>query len=107
MGHAIGNSGSRIVVSLVHALQPGQYGVAGICNGVSPNLTFISRTKLIIDSAFTHRAELLLLWLSKSCEHALCDIFVRDRIELIYVTELKRNVIVDNTTTKGLHLRFE
>jgi len=33
LGHAIGNSGSRIVVSLVHALQPGQYGVAGICNG--------------------------------------------------------------------------
>ena len=39
LGHAIGNSGSRIVVSLVHALQPGQYGVAGICNGVSPYLT--------------------------------------------------------------------
>jgi len=33
LGHAIGNSGSRIVVSLVHALQPGQYGAAGICNG--------------------------------------------------------------------------
>lgn len=35
LGHAIGNSGSRIVVSLVHALKPGQYGAAGICNGVS------------------------------------------------------------------------
>jgi len=33
LGHAIGNSGSRIVVSLVHALKPGQYGAAGICNG--------------------------------------------------------------------------
>ncbi|THH00409.1 hypothetical protein EW026_g2111 [Hermanssonia centrifuga] len=33
LGHAIGNSGSRIIVSLVHALQPGQYGAAGICNG--------------------------------------------------------------------------
>ncbi len=34
LGHAIGNSGSRIIVSLIHALQPGQYGAAGICNGV-------------------------------------------------------------------------
>ncbi|KAF8627171.1 hypothetical protein AX15_004490 [Amanita polypyramis BW_CC] len=33
LGHAIGNSGARIVVSLVHALKPGQYGVAGVCNG--------------------------------------------------------------------------
>lgn len=37
LGHAIGNSGSRIVVTLVHALKPGQYGVAGVCNGVRPN----------------------------------------------------------------------
>ncbi|KAG9054069.1 erg10, acetyl-CoA C-acetyltransferase [Serendipita sp. 407] len=34
LGHAIGNSGSRIVVSLVHALKPGEYGAAGVCNGV-------------------------------------------------------------------------
>lgn len=33
LGHAIGNSGSRIVVSLIHALKEGQYGAAGICNG--------------------------------------------------------------------------
>lgn len=33
LGHAIGNSGARIIVSLVHALQSGQYGAAGICNG--------------------------------------------------------------------------
>ncbi|KAK9479952.1 putative acetoacetyl-CoA thiolase [Lipomyces japonicus] len=33
LGHAIGSSGSRIVVSLAHALQPGQYGLAAICNG--------------------------------------------------------------------------
>ncbi|GJE84702.1 acetyl-CoA acetyltransferase [Phanerochaete sordida] len=33
LGHAIGNSGSRIIVSLIHALQSGQYGAAGICNG--------------------------------------------------------------------------
>ncbi|KZV81435.1 thiolase [Exidia glandulosa HHB12029] len=33
LGHALGNSGSRIVVSLVHALESGEYGVAGICNG--------------------------------------------------------------------------
>ena len=34
LGHAIGNSGSRIVVSLVHGLKSGEYGAAGICNGV-------------------------------------------------------------------------
>jgi len=33
LGHAIGNSGSRIIVSLVHALKSGEYGAAGICNG--------------------------------------------------------------------------
>ncbi|KAL1740518.1 Thiolase, N-terminal domain-containing protein [Schizophyllum fasciatum] len=33
LGHAIGNSGARIIVSLIHALQSGQYGAAGICNG--------------------------------------------------------------------------
>jgi len=33
LGHAIGNSGSRIVVSLVHALKSGEYGAVGICNG--------------------------------------------------------------------------
>ncbi|KAG6900917.1 hypothetical protein C0993_004354 [Termitomyces sp. T159_Od127] len=35
LGHAIGNSGSRIIVSLVHALKTGEYGAAGICNGLS------------------------------------------------------------------------
>lgn len=34
LGHAIGNSGARIIVSLIYALQSGQYGAAGICNGV-------------------------------------------------------------------------
>jgi len=33
LGHAIGNSGSRIIVTLIHALKEGQYGAAGVCNG--------------------------------------------------------------------------
>jgi len=33
LGHAIGSSGSRIVVSLIHSLKAGEYGAAGICNG--------------------------------------------------------------------------
>ncbi|ODV91835.1 hypothetical protein CANCADRAFT_76352 [Tortispora caseinolytica NRRL Y-17796] len=33
LGHPIGSSGSRIVVTLLHALKEGQYGVAAICNG--------------------------------------------------------------------------
>ncbi|KAI6196640.1 Acetyl-CoA acetyltransferase A, mitochondrial [Aphelenchoides besseyi] len=33
LGHPIGMSGARIVVSLVHQLKPGEYGVGAICNG--------------------------------------------------------------------------
>uniref|UniRef100_A0A6M2DHZ9 Putative 3-oxoacyl coa thiolase n=1 Tax=Xenopsylla cheopis TaxID=163159 RepID=A0A6M2DHZ9_XENCH len=33
LGHPIGMSGNRIVVHLAHALKPGEFGVAGICNG--------------------------------------------------------------------------
>lgn len=33
LGHPIGSSGSRIVITLAYALKPGQYGVAGVCNG--------------------------------------------------------------------------
>ncbi|KAK7470733.1 hypothetical protein VKT23_002154 [Stygiomarasmius scandens] len=33
LGHAIGSSGARILVSLIHALKSGQYGCAGVCNG--------------------------------------------------------------------------
>ena len=33
LGHALGSSGSRILVTLLHALKLGEYGVAAICNG--------------------------------------------------------------------------
>ncbi|TPX08485.1 uncharacterized protein E0L32_010102 [Thyridium curvatum] len=33
LGHALGSSGSRILVTLLHNLKPGEYGVAAICNG--------------------------------------------------------------------------
>jgi len=33
LGHPIGCSGARIVVSLVHQLKHGEFGVAAICNG--------------------------------------------------------------------------
>ena len=33
LGHPVGMSGARITAHLVHRLQPGQYGCAGICNG--------------------------------------------------------------------------
>ncbi|KAJ3339993.1 erg10, acetyl-CoA C-acetyltransferase [Gonapodya sp. JEL0774] len=33
LGHPIGNSGSRIVVSLINLLKSGELGVASICNG--------------------------------------------------------------------------
>jgi len=33
LGHPIGMSGARIITHLTHRLMPGQYGLAGICNG--------------------------------------------------------------------------
>ena len=33
LGHPLGASGARIIVTLAHALEPGQYGVAAVCNG--------------------------------------------------------------------------
>ena len=33
LGHALGSSGSRILTTLLHQLQVGEYGVATICNG--------------------------------------------------------------------------
>lgn len=35
LGHPLGNSGSRIIVTLIHVLKQNKakYGVAGICNG--------------------------------------------------------------------------
>lgn len=33
LGHPIGSSGCRIVVTLAHALKEGEIGVAGVCNG--------------------------------------------------------------------------
>jgi acetyl-CoA C-acetyltransferase len=33
LGHALGSSGSRILTTLLHQLQAGEYGVAAICNG--------------------------------------------------------------------------
>lgn len=33
LGHPIGSSGSRILVSLIHNLKQGEYGCAAICNG--------------------------------------------------------------------------
>ena len=33
LGHALGSSGSRILVTLLHQLKVGEYGCAAICNG--------------------------------------------------------------------------
>lgn len=33
LGHPIGSSGSRIIVSLIHSLKKGEYGCAAVCNG--------------------------------------------------------------------------
>lgn len=33
LGHPLGSSGSRIITTLLHQLEKGEYGVAAICNG--------------------------------------------------------------------------
>lgn len=33
LGHALGSSGSRILTTLAHQLQVGEYGIAAVCNG--------------------------------------------------------------------------
>jgi len=33
LGHPIGSSGARLIVTLTHALDKGQLGCAAICNG--------------------------------------------------------------------------
>lgn len=33
LGHALGSSGTRILTTLLHQLEIGEYGVAAICNG--------------------------------------------------------------------------
>jgi len=33
LGHALGSSGSRIIVTMLHQLKKGEYGCAAICNG--------------------------------------------------------------------------
>jgi acetyl-CoA acetyltransferase len=48
LGHPIGSSGCRIVVTLVHSLKPGEYGLAGVCNGVSSYLSFLLCTTYYI-----------------------------------------------------------
>lgn len=46
LGHALGSSGSRIIVTLVHLLQPGEYGVAGVCNvRLSPSLLALPHSR--------------------------------------------------------------
>lgn len=33
LGHPIGSSGSRILVTLTHLLKSGEFGAASVCNG--------------------------------------------------------------------------
>lgn len=63
LGHAIGNSGCRIVVTLIHALKEGQYGAAGICNGVGASYlrSHVLTQRLLI------RVEPHLLWSFNAC----------------------------------------
>lgn len=71
LGHAIGSSGSRIIVSLVHALKSGEYGAAGVCNGVR-STTVISHT---LTYPFFIRVVLLRPLLSKNCNFRSSSVY--------------------------------
>lgn len=72
LGHAIGNSGSRIIVSLIHALKSGQYGAAGICNGVCFLLSCtLQKYSLLFYRAVRHQH--LLFRNCKSLEFLSCN----------------------------------
>jgi len=63
-------SGCRIVNHLVHALNPGEYGVAGICNG-GGGASVIVIQKLNSDVAKVNRPPTLTLYTKYPCP--LCD----------------------------------
>jgi hypothetical protein len=90
LGHAIGSSGARIVVSLVHALKSGEYGAAGICNGVSNlqfqvlcNLRKLSRVGQLQPSSFRNYSRIGLLVYGLSYERSyhtlICTLFFLSR----------------------------
>ena len=45
LGHPIGSSGSRIVVTLLNALKAGQIGCAAVCNGGGGATSIIIKKK--------------------------------------------------------------
>lgn len=51
LGHPIGFSGARLVTHLVHALKPGQYGLAAICNGGGKLISELFRDLLHVQEA--------------------------------------------------------
>ncbi|RWS30479.1 Acetyl-CoA acetyltransferase-like protein [Leptotrombidium deliense] len=71
LGHPIGMSGARIVNSLALHLKPGEYGVAGICNGGG------GASSIMIQRLGNHEAEtdkslpLLTLYTKRNC--GLCE----------------------------------
>lgn len=69
LGHPIGMSGARIVVHLVHALKPGQKGVASICNG-GGGASSIMIEKLV-DPPLLNKRPTLTLYTKNPCP--LCD----------------------------------
>ena len=79
LGHAIGNSGSRIIVTLIHSLKAGEYGAAGICNGVR-SLRLNWHRHNSTDSCYS-REGLRLRWSSRSCN--LTHTLYYSRIALI------------------------
>ncbi|KAF5295943.1 hypothetical protein FQA39_LY12715 [Lamprigera yunnana] len=94
LGHPIGMSGARIITHLVHALKPGQKGVASICNG-GGGASSIMIEKLI-DYASKEKP-MFTLYTKTDC--SLCDIM---KLKLAPYLENSHLELVDITKQENV-----
>ncbi|XP_066999500.1 acetyl-CoA acetyltransferase, mitochondrial isoform X2 [Anabrus simplex] len=72
LGHPIGMSGARILLHLVHALKPGQKGVASICNGGGGASSVLIEKLHVPSSSRRDSLPTLTLYTKHPC--SLCDV---------------------------------
>lgn len=80
LGHPIGMSGARITGRMALHLQPGQYGLAGICNG-GGGASAILIEKLRPEEKSADRLPVLTLYTKHPCP--LCDVAKEELRELL------------------------
>ncbi|KAB0802858.1 hypothetical protein PPYR_05044 [Photinus pyralis] len=103
LGHPIGMSGARIVTHLVHALKPGQKGVAAICNG-GGGASSIMIEKLKEDTK--NKLPVVTLYTKDPC--SLCDEVKLKLLPYLHRCQLQMVDITKKENIRWLHLyRYE